>query len=268
MKETVNYLLKLPVFNEFYTEEIQAISDYIFRKKFLAGQVLMRKGEIGSYLAIILDGEVNIVEDSAIFVTRTRGELLGEIALIESQPRSASVVAASDGEVAIISFDDIETIKNTHPQIAIKLISVLTKSSWCKLQESQISNTNKYLVLIANQNEYSAVIDFVMKHQDFWQNNQIATTPKLAEVLFTETNIKINKYLDYRRLIGTETAVGSLIMSGNVSAVIYLRTPILAVKNQVNLEAFLMLCDVYQIPLATNISTAEAILFYLENSLS
>ncbi len=64
--------------------------------------------------------------------------------------------------------------------------------------------------------------------------------------------------------MGTETAVGSLIMSGNVLAVIYLRTPILAVKNQLNIEAFLMLCDVYQVHAATNLSTAKAILSYLE----
>lgn len=42
MKEVVNELLRLEVFREFCTEEIQAISDYIFSHKFLA--VLMKKG--------------------------------------------------------------------------------------------------------------------------------------------------------------------------------------------------------------------------------
>ena len=266
MNEVINALLKLEVFREFYTEEIQAISNYISRHQFLAGQVLMKKGEIGTYLGIILQGEVNIVEDSEVLVTRTKGELLGEIALIQSQPRSANVVAVSHGEVAVIRFDDIEKIKNTHPKIAIKLISFLTRSTWQKLQESQTKNKNNYIVIIANENEYYPVINFIVKYKDFWQNHPIATTPKLAHILSTEINLNINigKYLDYQRLIGTETAVGSLIMSGNVSAVIYLRTPILAVKNQLNIEAFLMLCDVYQVPLATNLSTAKAILSYLE----
>ncbi len=137
-------------------------------------------------------------------------------------------------------------------------------STWQRIQEDRTGNKNNYLVLIANENEYSSVVDFVVKYQEFWQNYPIATTPKLAHVLSTEININIGKYLDYQRLIRTKTAVGSLIMSGNVSGVIYLRTPILAVRNQLNLEAFLMLCDVYQVPLATNISTAEAILYYLE----
>lgn len=67
------------------------------------------------------------------------------MALIQSEARSANVIAFSDGEIGLIGFDDIETIKNTHPQISIKLISILLSRTCQKLQENQAQNTRPKL---------------------------------------------------------------------------------------------------------------------------
>lgn len=58
--------------------------------------------------------------------------------------------------------------------------------------------------------------------------------------------------------------MGSSIVSGNILALIYLRDSRSQTPQQINFEALFRFCDLNQVPFATNLTTAEAILYYLE----
>ena len=63
--------------------------------------------------------------------------------------------------------------------------------------------------------------------------------------------------------MGGDQAIGTLISTDNVCGVIFFRDPLSAHPHHADIEALGRLCDVYQIPFATNPGTAEAILQHL-----
>ena len=178
-----NQLLEINKFSEFYTEEIQIIGHYIVCHPFSPGQVLMKKGKEGTYLGIVLQGKVNIVDNDVAIATRSTGDLLGEMALVRSEPRIATVVAASEGKLAIISFDDLDALQHNHPHIAVKLFGVLTESTVRKLREQETEDPNEYVVLLADSRNQSDTIDFVLKNKAFFSTCAIAARPSLSQLL-------------------------------------------------------------------------------------
>ncbi len=75
------------------------------RKVFYAGQKIFKEGDRGDRAYLIQDGTVEITKNGMTLATLGKGELFGEMALVDDQPRMASAVALSDAAVVIISRD-------------------------------------------------------------------------------------------------------------------------------------------------------------------
>jgi CRP-like cAMP-binding protein len=79
------------------------------RLTFAAGQQLFREGEVGDVAYIIESGKVHVTRESRgqslHIATVCAGELVGEMALIDDAPRSATVTAVEDSEVFVIDRD-------------------------------------------------------------------------------------------------------------------------------------------------------------------
>ncbi len=79
---------------------------------FQAGQYLMRAGEMGSEGYMILCGAVDVVQEQDgqenILTQLGPGDIVGEMAVITSQPRSASVIARQTTEVQVITFEQMQ----------------------------------------------------------------------------------------------------------------------------------------------------------------
>lgn len=264
MLNITNLLIQLNLFRGFHTEEVQIISHHISLQRFFQGQILMQKGQPGTYLGILLKGSVNAIDNHKVLTTRQAGELVGEMSLVRSEPRSADVVAVSDGEIAILTFDEIESLKRTHANIAIKLLRMLTESVVQILAAREQKDTTEYIALIADRAETSELVDFVTKNKLFFGDRAIAGPLELKEDLAQRAGIVLDKIIDSHRLIGNAQALGSLIVSGNIQAIIYLRDSLETTANQLDFESLSRLCDLNRIPFATNLATAEAILYYLE----
>lgn len=126
-----------PFFTKFNSQEIEIFSKYLVVEKFSPQQVLMKKGESGNHLCIILSGKVKITDQDITLAIRVPGDVLGEMALITSSPRSADVVAVTEGEIAIMSYSQIEKFKLEQPALALKLITILTETTIEKLHETE-----------------------------------------------------------------------------------------------------------------------------------
>ncbi|TAN56769.1 MAG: cyclic nucleotide-binding domain-containing protein [Rhodospirillales bacterium] len=75
------------------------------RKVFYAGQKIFGEGEAGDRAYIIQDGTVEITKNGVTLARLNKGELFGEMALVDDMPRMATAKAASDVSVVIISRD-------------------------------------------------------------------------------------------------------------------------------------------------------------------
>ena len=94
-------------------------------KRFASGAPLVRVGEAASVFYVIIDGEVRDEVPGRPVVLRTRN-LFGEMALIDGEPRSATVVAV--GEVYVLMLPRAKFLKalEAEPKIALAIMATLT----------------------------------------------------------------------------------------------------------------------------------------------
>ncbi len=101
------------------------------KKYFAAGELLMKEGEIGEEAYVIIKGKVQIFRESGghkvVLNTSGEGDIIGEIALITRAPRSASVEAVEDTEVAVFTDHLIAYNIRRLPPYMEKIVSVLTE---------------------------------------------------------------------------------------------------------------------------------------------
>lgn len=92
LKEVVK---QIPFFSEFDDDELQEVMKIGHEKRVESGQLLFKEGDVGDYLYIILAGKVRVFhskeEEHITLSTLAKGAFFGEIALLDGQPRSASV---------------------------------------------------------------------------------------------------------------------------------------------------------------------------------
>jgi len=126
-EEATRQLKKFPFFRDLPDETLLALSQKVSARRIARDDVLMRKGDEGDSLFMILDGWVKIVtEDSAgdelIINQCGPGETIGEMALIDQSPRSATAIALDEAEVLELRQDAFLEILNEWPDLSMALI--------------------------------------------------------------------------------------------------------------------------------------------------
>jgi len=123
--------------------------------------------------------------------------------------------------------------------------------------------SEKYIAFMAHDSKKPELAQFVAQHREFFSKCRTIATPSISEALYQQTGVAISRQTPLVP-VGGYQAVASLVGSGEMLAVIFLRDFMLAQAGQANDEALLRLCNVNQVLLATNVATAEAIVNYLQ----
>lgn len=88
------------------------------RKVFYAGQCVFKEGETGDRAYLIQDGTIEITKNGLLLGTLSKGEMFGEMALVDDQPRMATAKAQTDVSVVIIGRDSFrEKLSKADPFI-------------------------------------------------------------------------------------------------------------------------------------------------------
>jgi CRP-like cAMP-binding protein len=90
-----------------------------------AGQTVFAKGELGDSLYIIADGEVGIFDGPLVLDHHRRGDVFGEMAVLDSQPRSATVVATTACRLYRLSSTAFRRLLSERSEVAEGVITVL-----------------------------------------------------------------------------------------------------------------------------------------------
>ncbi len=86
------------------------------------GEYVMREGETGDELFIVLSGQVKIMRGDSVLTTLQAGAHVGEMALVRNQPRSASVVSDGESELLVIRRPDFFELLRNEQGLAVKLL--------------------------------------------------------------------------------------------------------------------------------------------------
>jgi CRP-like cAMP-binding protein len=115
-------LSQMPLFRPLGDPELRRVLQVTEVRAFTDGQAIITQGEKGNELFLVLNGEAEVIRGGNRVVVLRRGEHFGEMALIRSQPRSATVRSLGESELMVINRSDFFDILRKEHQLAVKLL--------------------------------------------------------------------------------------------------------------------------------------------------
>jgi CRP/FNR family cyclic AMP-dependent transcriptional regulator len=93
--------------------------------EFPAGAEIFAQGVEGNYMYVVISGEVSIALKDQVIATASAGEIVGEMALINTDNRSATVTATTDCVLALIDQSSFESLLRHVPDFTLHVLNVL-----------------------------------------------------------------------------------------------------------------------------------------------
>lgn len=124
-------LSKVPIFSDLSQKELSLLGANARERKFAAGETVIRQGETATGLFVIVSGKVRVVQQGGggereLGVYGTDA-VLGEMALLDDLPRTATVIASEPTTALVIPVWEFRAALRENPDIALKLLAVLSK---------------------------------------------------------------------------------------------------------------------------------------------
>ncbi len=118
------------------------------------------------------------------------------------------------------------------------------------------------IALIAHDKKKPDMVSFCIAYKDILAKHRLCATGTTGMLISEATGLKIRRFLSGP--MGGDQQIGSLVAYNKIDIVIFNRDPLTAQPHEPDISALLRLCDVHNIPLATNLATAEVLLMSAE----
>lgn len=132
VQETIVQLKKVSWFDELPDGMLAMLAGKVSKRKLSKDEILFYKGDVGDSLFIILTGRVKVVtqdgDGNEIALNNVgAGEIIGEMALLDHEPRSAGVVALEETSTLELGREEFMEVLKGHPDLALSVIRNLSK---------------------------------------------------------------------------------------------------------------------------------------------
>jgi CRP-like cAMP-binding protein len=122
----------VPLFGDLAPEDLQRIAATATEHFYPAGEALVREGELGDALVVIVEGSVRVVRDengeTRLLRTYTAGDHIGELAVLRERPRAATVIAEAGGVRGLmIGGEALRAILAERPEAAMAMLATLAE---------------------------------------------------------------------------------------------------------------------------------------------
>ncbi|ANU19538.1 methylglyoxal synthase [Planococcus plakortidis] len=121
------------------------------------------------------------------------------------------------------------------------------------------------IALIAHDRKKDDLIEFAIAYKPILAKHHLYATGTTGSRLVEGTGLSVHRFQSGP--LGGDQQIGAMIARNEMDMIIFFRDPLTAQPHEPDVTALIRLCDVYQIPLATNMGTAEVLLKGLENGL-
>lgn len=145
-QRTAQWLHEAALLEGFTSEEANTLGALMPRAEIPAGQALIKEGDTGDWMLLLLDGSVDVTKTTETGV-QTRlaviqvGAAVGEMSMLDGSPRNATCTAITPVECAVLTRATIADLIQNHPAIGAKLLVKLTQ-----LLAQRLRNTSNQVV--------------------------------------------------------------------------------------------------------------------------
>jgi methylglyoxal synthase len=118
------------------------------------------------------------------------------------------------------------------------------------------------IALIAHDKMKPEMMDFAIKYKNILKMHQLYATGSTGHKIIEATGLNVKCFRPGP--LGGDQEIGAMVANGEIDLVFFFRDPLTAQAHEPDIGALLRLCDVYKIPLATNVSTGEFVIHALD----
>jgi CRP-like cAMP-binding protein len=137
--ELVQSLRAIPLFKSLTNKDVKSLISITHNRNYIAGEYIFYQGDPGIGLYLIREGEVLISRESvngekitlAVF---HKGDFFGELAMVDSEKRSASAIANSDTKLSVIFKPDLDEFIEKYPKKGIRIVQGIAEITAVRLR--------------------------------------------------------------------------------------------------------------------------------------
>jgi CRP/FNR family transcriptional regulator, cyclic AMP receptor protein len=127
-EETARLLGRVPIFAGLSEDQLRDLASVAVPRSWSAGEVIFREGDAGDTCYVIQSGSVRVIRNHSDGRTITlaelkQGDLFGELAMFDTEHRSATIEAAEDTAAVALLAVDMRRLLSRHPDMALKLLA-------------------------------------------------------------------------------------------------------------------------------------------------
>lgn len=122
LRRRMDALAGAPMFADIPKRHLKVIAEVTAIRTYAPGAVLMAEGAPGSSFMVILEGRANVVKNDRTVAKLGPGDFMGEVALVDPGPRTATVVARDELACLDLAGRDFRRILEAHPQLAMRVL--------------------------------------------------------------------------------------------------------------------------------------------------
>jgi CRP-like cAMP-binding protein len=127
-----DFLARMPLFSELTDEESARLAALLRARRYARSEVIFLEGDEGTALCLIAEGRIRIqltgTDGREVVITvYGPGEIFGEMALLDGEPRSADAIAQEPSRVFWLQRDDFQAFLEDHPRAAMKMLAALSR---------------------------------------------------------------------------------------------------------------------------------------------
>jgi CRP-like cAMP-binding protein len=126
-RDKVALLRAVPLFADLDERSLQAVATLAHERVAPAGEVLMREGEPGEEFIVLVDGTVHVAQRGKTVRSMLAGGFLGEVALVEHAPRTATATCETDCEILTLGHFEFDRLMATFPEVRTKVLAALAR---------------------------------------------------------------------------------------------------------------------------------------------
>ena len=114
------------------------------------------------------------------------------------------------------------------------------------------------IALIAHDKKKELMVEFCIAYKGLLKKHSLCATANTGTLVTDATDLPVQKFLSGPQ--GGDQQIGARIAYNEIDLVLFFRDPLTAQPHEPDVSALFRLCDVHNIPLATNVATAEVLI--------
>ncbi|HIA26894.1 MAG TPA: methylglyoxal synthase [Planctomycetes bacterium] len=253
-----------PAADHFDGPGLDMLAPHLDRHEFSTGSVIIEQGGDANSLFFLLSGECAVLDGERRIASLGPGSVFGEGAFRGDPSRNAEIRALTDAVICELSIATVEEMVQSEPELFHRLLALTEAVCDIHRAERQASGEDpvRYVAILAHDGRLEELVSFAREHHSVLTCFPLVATATSARVLRSEADLDLAEQV-LSGPFGGDQAIGAMVATGKVEAVIFLRDPVDSHTDSPDIEALGRLCDLHRVPFASNTSTAEAVILHL-----